>query len=289
MLAAVAAGAKLSAPGAIPGLSEEHVEVDGVRTFYRRLPGEGSPTVFVHGNPTHSEEWLPFLAQMSGPAIALDLPGWGRSARPRDFDYSMYGLVGFFGRFLDVLEIERYRLCMHDWGGLALIEAQRRPERVERLVLSNSVSLLPGYRWHWVARYFWRPPLVGELFNATSTRAVTALALRQATGDRRPMPDWHVDMIWRYMDRGTKRAILKLYRSAAPRALEEAGRGLDKITCPALVVWGARDPYTQPRFGRLYAERLPNAELLEVEDGGHWPWIDRPDLIERIVSFLERS
>jgi pimeloyl-ACP methyl ester carboxylesterase len=279
----------MSSPGPVPGLSEETVEVEGARTFYRRLPGHGTPVVFVHGNPTHSEEWLPFLARMSAPAVALDLPGWGRSDRPPDFDYSMHGLARFFGRFLDVLGVERYRLCLHDWGGLALIEAQRRPERVERLVISNSVSLLPGYRWHWVARYFWRPRLVGELFNATSTRAVTALALRQATADRRPMPAWHVDMIWRHLDRGTKRAILRLYRSAPPEALEEAGRELGGIECPALVVWGARDPYTSPRFGQMYAERLPNAELLEVEDAGHWPWIDRPDLVERMVAFLERD
>jgi pimeloyl-ACP methyl ester carboxylesterase len=265
----------------------ELVEVDGVRVLCRRLDGEGPPALFVHGNPTNSAQWLPVLRRMRGPALALDLPGWGRSERPREFDYSFRGLAGFFGRFLDAMGLERYRLCAHDWGALALIEAQRRPERLERLVLVDSVPLLPGYRWHWVARWFWRRRPLGELFNATLTRAGFAIGLRRARGDRRSMPSWFVDLVWEGIDAGAKRAILELYRSAAPEELAAAGANLDRVGCPALVVWGTRDPFIPPRFGRLYAERLPAAELLEIEGAGHWPWIERPELSDRLASFLE--
>ena len=58
------------------------VMVDGVSTFFRRVQGDGPPTVFVHGVPTHSEDWQPFLERITGPALAFDLPGFGRSARP---------------------------------------------------------------------------------------------------------------------------------------------------------------------------------------------------------------
>jgi pimeloyl-ACP methyl ester carboxylesterase len=122
------------------------VVIDGVATFFRQLPGEGPPAVLVHGNPTHSEDWSPILERMRGPAIALDLPGWGRSARPdpERFDYSMHGFARFFSRFLERMEIGQYSLTVHDWGGLALISAQAEPERVRRLVVINSVPLLPA-------------------------------------------------------------------------------------------------------------------------------------------------
>jgi pimeloyl-ACP methyl ester carboxylesterase len=55
------------------------VMVDGVSTFFRRVKGDGPPAVFVHGNPSHSEDWQPFLERIGGPALAFDLPGWGRS------------------------------------------------------------------------------------------------------------------------------------------------------------------------------------------------------------------
>jgi pimeloyl-ACP methyl ester carboxylesterase len=268
-------------------IEESTVDVDGVRVFYRRITGDGSPAVFVHGNPTHSEVWLPFMEQIDAPAIAPDLPGWGRSGRPdlARFDGTMSGLASFVERFLELLAVEEYSLVTHDWGGLALIAAQRHPRRVRRVAILNAVPLLPGYRWHWIAR-LWRRPLIGELFLATVSRPGLALVLRQATADRRPMPPEFVDMIWRHLDRGTKRAILELYRSAPEHALAAAGSRLGELRCPAIVVWGVRDPYLPAGFGRAYADRLPDAELVNLPDAGHWPWIERPEVVERVVGFI---
>jgi pimeloyl-ACP methyl ester carboxylesterase len=267
-------------------VKEAEVTVDGVRTFYRRVPGDGVPVVYCHGNPTHGEDWLPFM-QRGGPSIAIDMPGWGRSDRPdpQEFDYSMYGLSAFLDRCLEQLGVERRKLVVHDWGGLALIGAQRRPELVEKLVIVDAVPLLPGYKWHWVAQIWRRRPL-GELFNAINTRAGAALALRQASGTPKGMPEQFVDMIWKHMDRGTERAILRLYRHADPDRLAAAGEDLGGLHCTALVVWGAKDPYLRQEWGRAYAQALPNAELDIRDQTGHWPWIDDPGIVDRVLSFL---
>ena len=269
-------------------ISETTVDVDGVELFVRRTEGSGRPVVFSHGNPTHSGQWVPFLERLERPGIAIDLPGFGRSATPppRRFDYSMHGLARFYGRALDRLGVEEHGLVVHDWGGLALIDAITRPQRLDRLVVMDSIPLLPGYRWHRVAK-LWRVPVVGELFNLGVTRAAVKLVTREARAAPGPMPPEFVDLIWRAWRRGPRRPMLKLYRSADPGALAAAGVGLAGLECPALVVWGMKDPYIPGRFARAYAERLPNAELLELEDAGHWPWIDRPDLIDTVVKFLE--
>lgn len=265
----------------------EHV-VDGVKVFYRRVPGEGTPVVYCHGSPTHSEDWLPFM-ERGGPAIAIDMPGWGRSDRPDSarFDYSMYGLSAFLERCLDELGVGRRKLVVHDWGSLALIGAQRRPELVEKLVVVNVVPLLPGYRWHWVAQ-IWRRRGLGEFANATTTRASLALTMRQAKGDRSSMPAELVDLVWNHWDKGTRDAILALYRHADPPRLAAAGVDQDKLACPALVLWGNRDPYLPTRFAEDYAGVLPDAELEIVEGGGHWPWIDDQRVIDRVVGFVGR-
>src|SRR5262249_27994942 len=89
--------------------------VGGVSNYFRRLPGEGPPAVFIHGNPTHSEDWIPFLERMRGPALAPDLPGWGRSDHPppNQFDYSMRGLDGFVTRFLERMAVGEHSLVVH--------------------------------------------------------------------------------------------------------------------------------------------------------------------------------
>lgn len=267
-------------------IEERVVYVDGVRTFYRRVDGPGRPALFVHGNPTHSEDWVPFLRALDRHAIALDLPGWGFSEAPETFDYSMDGLARFVQRFLDTLEIGSHSLVVHDWGAVGLIAAQRRPQHLQSLVVINAVPLLPGYRWHWVARHFWRVHGLGELANATVTRPALRLGLRQSTTLRGGVPDEFFEMLWRGRRPGTWPQLLELYRSADPALLAVAGSHLGELTCPALVAWGAADPYLPLRFGRAYAERLPRAELLELERGGHWPWLEHPELVDRVAEFL---
>ncbi len=262
--------------------------MDGVRIFYRRVDGEGTPLVYCHGNPTHGEEAVPLLERAGGPAIAIDMPGWGRSARPdpTHFDYSMYGLSAFLERCLDELGVGQRKLVVHDWGGLALIGAQRRPQLVEKLVIVNAVPLLPGYRWHWVAQ-LWRRRPIGEILNRTTTRSSLALLLRQARGDHRsPMPAEFVDLIWNHWNSGTQRAVLQLYRHADPPRLAEAGTNLNKLTCPSLVLWGNRDIYLPTKFGQLYADALPNSTFEAIEGAGHWPWIDDPSVVDRVLDFV---
>jgi len=267
-------------------IEEGELHLDGIRVFYRRVPGEGTPTVYCHGNPTHGGEWIPFM-ERGGPSIAIDMPGWGRSDRPDPdrFDYSMNGLGAFVERCLEELGVGRRRLVVQDWGGLMLIPAQRRPELLERLVVMNAVPLTPGYRWHWVARIWRRRPL-GELLNATQTRSGMALALRQARGDRSAMPAEFVDSIWNHWDRGTSRALLRLYRYADPDRLVAAGRDLGRIECPALVLWGDRDPYLPTKFGEAFAAALGNAQFELRPGAGHWPWIDDPTVVDRVLEFL---
>ncbi len=268
-------------------IEERFIEVDGIRTFVRERRGDGIPTIWIHGNPTNSRDWLPFLAATEGPAIALDLPGFGRSARPRpgEFDCS----VGAYGRFLAEAFAELapggYRLVVHDWGSVGLLAAQCRPEAVHRLVVIDAVPLTAAYRWHWVAR-LWRRPVLGEAFSRSRSRFLAGLLLRLARAGRRPMPPEFLDMVLAHWDRGMSHAILALYRSADPDVLETAGEHVGELRCPALVLWGDSDPYIAADDGRFFERALPDARFVLVERAGHWPWIDRPDVVGRVADFL---
>jgi pimeloyl-ACP methyl ester carboxylesterase len=53
-----------------------------------------------------------------------------------------------------------------------------------------------------------------------------------------------------------------------------------------LVAWGERDPFIESAFADRYGARLPQATVEHVAGAGHWPWLDQPDLVERVVAFL---
>jgi pimeloyl-ACP methyl ester carboxylesterase len=268
--------------------ADHTAELDGQPVFWRSAPSpsaDRAPVLYVHGVPTSSDDWLPFLQRTGG--LAPDLPGFGRSGKGGQNDYSLEGIATFVERFLDeVVDVERVRLVVHDWGAAALAFAQRHPQRIERLVAIDAVPLLPGYRWHRVAR-LWRTPVLGELAMGLTVRATLARALRPAFAG--PVPPEFVAAAMRHFDQGTQRAILRLYRSAPEPLLAASGSGLSSLTAPALVVWGALDPYIPARFADRYAAELPQADVVHVEDAGHWPWLDRPDLIDRIATFLAQS
>ena len=87
-------------------------------------------------------------------------------------------------------------------------------------------------------------------------------------------------------DPGTQRAILRLYRASPPAALAAAGRELGRIAAPALVLHGARDRYIPARFADGLAAALGDGRAEHLDGAGHWPWLDRPDVIERVAAFL---
>ncbi len=239
--------------------------------------------LYLHGVPSNCDEWTEFLKRTGG--LAVDLPGFGRSGKPAFLKYTIDEYDRFIERFLSKVEVERVRLVVHDWGAVGLAFAQRLPARVERVAIINAVPLLPGYRWHRTARV-WRTPGLGELAMGTTNRFILRLLSRESNATPGPMPEEWLDSVLAHFDQGTQRAILRLYRSSPSEVLARAGARLSALEMPALVVWGARDPYIPVRFAHAYARALAHAELIELPDAGHWPWLDRPDVIERLTDFL---
>jgi pimeloyl-ACP methyl ester carboxylesterase len=273
----------LSAP--VAAVTEETIELDDQPVFLRRAGDDEVPILYLHGIPTSSFDWLEPLALGGG--IAVDLPGFGRSGKRGDLDYSLRGHAAFVDRLLDRLELERVRLCAHDWGAaVGLHWAMTQPARVERLVVIDGVPLFGGFRWRGPARLV-RTPLLGPIAVGSATKSVLRALSRRASAGKGQMPEPFVASMAAGFDLGTERAVLRLLRSASPESLAQAGTELGAIAAPALVLWGAEDPYIPPRFGAGYAAMLGDATLEVVEDAGHWPWIDRPELSARIVEHLQ--
>lgn len=242
------------------------------------------PTLYVHGVPTASWDWEPFLARTGG--IAPDLPGFGASDKRGDGDFTLRGLGRFPGPLLDALGVERVALVVHDWGAAALQWAAAHPQRVARLVVLDAVPLLGGYRWHRLAR-LWRTRGLGELLMGATTRTTLRLLSRQANAAPGPLPQPMLDRVLAGLDQGTQRAILRLYRSADEAELARAGAPLGELSgVPSLVAWGAQDPYLPAGLAAAYAEAVGGAEVEVLDGAGHWPWLDRPQVVERVTSFL---
>lgn len=245
--------------------------------------------VCVHGNPGSGEDWASLMAELSPlvRVVAVDMPGFGQADKPADFPYSVEAGADFLDQALDVLGIRRVHLVLHDFGGpWGLHWASQHPQRVASLTLINT-GLLSGYRWHLMAR-IWRLPLIGELQQALTTRRGFHWAIRW--GCPRGLPQPFVDRMYDQLDRGTRRAILKLYRATGDIGArsDALGRTLGPLNLPALVIWGAADPYLPVRYAEQQREVFAHARVVVLPDSGHFPMADHPQAVNAAVrTFLQ--
>lgn len=286
------AGAHAVRPPLPAGVAQSRLHVDGVAVPVSSAgpPDSSEAVVFVHGNSGSRRDWDDLLTRVAPftRALALDMPGFGHADKPDGFSYTVEGYGAFLESALEKLSVERAHLVLHDFGGLWGLEwAARNRERPASAVLINT-GVLIDYRWHHLAR-IWRTPMAGEAFQATTTRSGLRAALRH--GNPRGLPRAFVDRMYDDMDAGTSRAILRLYRAtpdpaAVGRRHADALLPLDR---PALVVWGAHDPYLPVTLAPWQREAFPNAEIAILEDSGHWPYADDPEAVGRLVEpFLRR-
>ena len=268
------------------------VRVDGVRSPVLEAGPEApeEAVVFVHGNPGSVHDWARLLEATGehGRAIALDMPGFGEADRPKDFPYTIDGYAAHLGGALEQLGVERAHIVTHDFGGpWGLRWAVDNPDAYASTTLVDT-GILYGYRWHALAK-IWRTRGIGELFFKLTTRSGMRSALKR--GQPRPLPEEAFELFYKASrDKGTQRAMLRLYRSSPPSALEPLGAPLKEMNRPTLVVWGAHDPYIKVEYAERQREAFPDAEVVILEQSGHWPMWDAPEEIEAaIVPFLAKQ
>ena len=272
-------------------IERSRLEVGGTSTrLLQAGPRDASEAVvFVHGNPGSADDWER-LAKAAGAAglraVSFDLPDFGETAAPPGFQHDVLGYAGFVAAALDQLGIERVHLVIHDFGGpIGLVWAMGHPDALASVTLIDT-GILPGYRWHRLAR-IWRTPVVGELFQATATRRLFRSLLNR--NEPRGLPREFVEKMYDHYDRPTRRAVLKLYRATDdPGSMSEGLIGLfAPRDIPALVIWGEHDAYLSASYAERQREAFPSADVHVLPASGHWPFVDAPETVERLlVDFL---
>jgi pimeloyl-ACP methyl ester carboxylesterase len=266
------------------------ITVSGLRSpVIESGPQDAAEAVlFVHGNPGSSTDWSSLVGAVGelGRAVALDMPGFGKAAKPRNWSYQVASYADFLEGARAQLGLERVHLVVHDFGGpFGLFWGAQHPDAWASVVLIN-VGVLPGYRWHKMARR-WRTPVLGELTQAWIPRSAWRAVMQRS--NPKGLPPHFVDKMYDDYDRATRRAVLKLYRATPDPgdSAELVGEMLARLHRPALVVWGAKDPFIGVEFAERQGDFFDVRDTLILEDSGHWPFQDDPAPVRQaMLSFL---
>jgi pimeloyl-ACP methyl ester carboxylesterase len=237
--------------------------------------GGGPALVLLHGWGASKELMAPIAQRLSRyRTIIPDLPGFGATpAPPRAWGVDEYAT--WVISLLDRLGVERVHIVGHSNGGrVAIALASAHPDRVGRLVLTDSAGIRPrhGPGYHWRVGTF-------KLLRAASRWRWLPAAVRDLAGRRaaqRGSEDYRTAS-------GTVRASMVRLVNADLRP------ELSRLTAPTLLIWGARDQETPLRDARLMERLIPDAGLVVFDGCGHFAYAEAPDRFCRIVDVFLRG
>lgn len=263
-------------------------------------PKNGPVVLFVHGMGAWSEIWKDTMEAVSRKGyrtIAIDLPPFGFSERPdiSKFDTRIQGR-----RILGVLHslgISKAILVGHSFGGGPTLHAALlEPEIVDRLILvdiaadispSISTTEIPA-----LARIILKTDWLRNLMvKSTATNPyLTKTFFRSFVYKREAITDERVAMI--HIPMRLEKTSEYLGRWAVPFATEQdkslsedLPKTVGSMKMPIDILWGDRDTVTPLSKGEELASALPGSRFHILEDVGHIPQLEDPDLF---LSELEK-
>ena len=263
----------------MPELRLRGGEVDGLDLHYL-VEGRGPAVVLVHGLGGFAESWRHTLRGLAArtTVYALDLPGFGASAKPRT-RYRLPYFAGALHGFMEALGIQGASLVGHSLGAaVAVTYAVTHPARVERLALVGGVVPGFGYRPSWVYRLV-ALPLIGEALARCFHRAV------------REEVDFFVDFGFTERTspgaRAAYLATLRHVRVDFEAHAPDYRRAIATLDLPVLLIHGRQDRVVPPAHCAQVAEGFARATVRWVDECGHFPQIERAETVNRwLVDFL---
>ena len=248
---------------------------DGTELVYWTWPGEGSPTLLLHGIGNYGRYWDLFADAVGGRLmlVAPDARGHGESGRPAD-GYAPADFAADALAVLDAIGIPSAVVVGHSMGGLHSINlAARHPERVRALVIvdaspdptpagaERAERLLTGrparFRDRAEARAYLERTSPGYAAAVYENRL--AFAFREEKGE----------LVWR----SDPAALERIMRGRTPT--EDRWDALSRIDCPTLVVRGTRSNVLSEEVANDMVRSLSDGRLMELEAGHNVP-LDRP-------------
>ena len=278
----------------IAGLDEAQATVADHRWVYAfsdEAPAGAPTVVMLHGFTGSKENWYPVAERLRGKVRLLvpDLPGWGESQRKPGADYGFVAQAERVAAFIEQVALPGQQdseivLLGHSMGGgIAALIAARYPHLVDRVGLLDAA----GVRFD--DNQFGRDVLAGHNpFSVADRdslrRYIDTVFHREASKPWIPWP--------------ASRGLIAYRRQAAAfeqSVLDGIGRGPERfvpgdaaadIQQPALLLWGRQDSVIDPSAMNLFADKMPQATKVLVDDCGHMCLMEQPATVAAAVTLL---
>ncbi len=249
--------------------------INGIQTNYITA-GQGDPVLLLHGWGSSLEPYRRLIDLLATKyfVIALDMPGFGKTAEP-ERPYNVDDYVDFVLDFLKQFSITKVSLVGHSFGGRVIIKMANRqlPFAIDKIVLVDSAGIRPKPSKKRSAKQLLYK--AGKWFATRKLIAKTCPGLLEKLRVKFGSADYA--------------AASPMMRQCLVRVVnEDLTHLLPGIQAPTLLVWGENDTATPLSDAKLMEQRIPGAGLAVIKNAGHFSFVEQPALFGRIMaSFFE--
>lgn len=260
--------------------------------YYERGSSDGEAIVFVHGYQSDARIWWPVLTRLPDQvrAIALDLPGHGKSGKP----FTTY-TIPFYGRFLAHF-LARLQggspatlVGVSLGGAIVAYTALLVPERVNRLVIVDGLGMGRTPPWRQVRLFSHFLPLVIHQAMGKPSRYETYRFWQEVLfADPSRVTDPMISEALEAQRQSRLASLLTGLALSLPSA--HLYPQLHRLRPPTLLIWGVNDRLFPPHHGEEAAGRIPAAHLTVIPRAGHLPMLEQTEAFLAVLNeFLHQS
>ena len=276
---------------------DETVALNGLRFHYLDWGAAGKPPLLLlHGGMQNAHTWdiTAVALKRDYHVVALDLRGHGDSAWSDEGDYSHVTHARDVGGLIDHLGWDNVTLIGLSLGGLAAMRFAS--EHSDKLAAFVIVDVGPELNQSGVGRIinFTGGPAELDSIDDFIRRAIEYNPRRKAEQLRYSLTHnlrllENGKYTWKY-DRRIGRARARVPGESVPVQFEDMWETLRSITCPTLVVRGAKSDVFAEETGRRMAETIPDCRFVTVPDAGHTvPMDNAPGFLKVLQTFLNET
>ncbi len=228
--------------------------------------------------------------------VYLDSRGTGRSQKAASTkEYTWDHLVADLDALRTHLKQEKVWLMGHSEGGMQILHyACQYPKRISGLVLLSAPGVVDQELQKDIMSRIQRrkdEPWFPDAFKAILRMTFDSDEDMKASF-RTEMPLYWADpaKMAKYeaeLQAVSLSAVAMRGQADSHRLPFDLTDRLERVTAPALIVVGDEDPVCSPLQAKRLHLCLPNSKLLLIEDAGHVPWAEQPDVFFKDVpAFL---
>lgn len=281
--------------------SGKYFNYKGQQIFYRE-EGKGETLFLIHGFPTASWDWHRIWASLIEKfhVIAPDMIGFGFSAKPLSYHYSIMDQADLFEVMAERMGIGTAHILAHDYGDTVAQELLarwigRQGNHIQAIDI-QSVTLLNGGifpEMHYprtIQKILASP--IGKFLTPFLGKRQLGKTFREIFGKNSQPTQAEIDDFWHLINHdGGKVAIPRLIRYMHERRhhRDRWVGALEKCPLPLLHLNGTDDPISGRHAGEYFQKTAPQAEVKFLEGIGHYPQIEAPEvLLEMYAGFLKK-